>query len=850
MIRLLCVCLFLWSISVFSQERTAPIVFKNTALSQVLPVVEKHYDIKFSYLDALIDDKNISITILSKQSKEEILQILQQKTSLKFEFTGNNYVTITSFKKKDIISVCGYVLDESQKPIKDIRIFLKATRTNLTTNENGYFENLNVPYNSAILISAPGFRQRVLNSKSFLDEECSKIYLINVKEEVLDEVLIEEYLAKGITQNKKIIHVNLKDIEVLPGRTEPDILQSIQLTPGVNNPNETATGLFVRGSTPHQNLILWNGIKTYNQGHLFGLLSAFNPYVAKEVDFSKSGVSARYGDRIAGVIDIKSEQEIAKSITGGAGLNMINADAVIHTPIIKDKVSLQLSGRRSYTDVLETFTYKKFSDRVFQNTKIAETSPLINEDNDFFFADYNANILIHPSETQKIEINTIYSKNDLNFKRSDDVDSFSDDLVTENEGYNIKWKSKYADYISLDISGYYTKYRLNYEFQTNNLGVFTEIESKDNIVTDYGAELHLNYKFSDYQNLSTGYQYSNNNTKYAFVTTTPSYELILDEDDSFLNTHSFYSEYKFENPKNFYISLGLRLNHYTELNQSFIEPRIFIQKYVNQNWEINTSAEYRSQASSQIQESVISDLTLENEVWTLANDDVFPIISSYQFTLGSSFKKNKWYLDIDTYYKKINDITSLTAGFINPTSNTYQNGESSVIGLDFFLKKRWRKYKTWISYSYINTRNKFENINDDKFFPGNWNIEHTVKWSHFYKLKNFQFSLGWLWHTGKAFTNATGLDSAGQIVVIEFDEINGNTLPIYHRLDFSAIYDFKVGTRSNTKYRLGFSILNLYDRKNILNREFRTTNSLNNQLINSDIFSLGITPNISFRVFW
>ncbi|MEW7291341.1 TonB-dependent receptor [Aquimarina sp. 2304DJ70-9] len=850
MIRLLCTFYFLCSITAFSQGGTKVIVIENQPLSEAIPIIEEFYAIKFSYIDAVIQNKKVSTTINSALALENLIRELQLQTSLKFKLTGNNFITISAFNKKDTISVCGYILDEEQKPLKNIRIFFKGIRVNTTTDENGYFEYKKVPYNSVILISAPGFRQQVLRSDIFLTKECIKIYLIHAEEEVLDEVFIEEYLAKGITQNKKITHINLEDVEVLPGRTEPDILQSVQLTPGVNNPFETASGLFVRGSTPHQNLVLWNGIKTYHQGHFFGMLSAFNPYVAKEVNFSKSGVSAKYGDRIAGVIDIKSNTQIAERFTGGAGFNMINADAVMQAPIIKDRVSLQVSGRRSYTDFLETFTYRQLADRVFQNTKITETTQLNDEDNNFFYTDYNANLIIKPSQNHTIEVNTIYGKNDLDFRRSNDIESFNDDLITENEGYNFKWNATYSDKLSIQTSGYYAKYLLNYQFITRNLGNLTEIESKKNSIRDYGAELSMKYNISTYQSLLGGYQFSNNNIRYAFITTTPSYELILDQDDRFLNTHAAYAEYKYENPKNFYISAGLRFNQYTEIDESFIEPRVFIQKYLTKNWEVNTSGEYRSQTVSQIQESIISDLSLENQVWTLANNEVFPVITSYQYTLGSSFRKNRWYLDIDSYFKQIDGITTLTAGFINPIDNTYHTGQSKVYGVDFFLKKRFKKYKTWVSYSYINTRNTFDDINNNESFPGNWNIEHTVKWSQFYKINNFQFSLGWIWHTGKAFTNISGVDESGDIVVLDFGEINSNTLPIYHRLDFSAIYDFKIGYNPNIKYRIGFSLLNLYDRKNLLNKEFRVTNSLDNQFISSDIFSLGITPNISFRVFW
>jgi len=849
MIRLLCVYLLLWSMSVFSQEKTIILDIHNKPLSQILPDLEKQLNLKFSYIDAVIEGKSISLQITKTTTIEEIIHSIQEQTQLKLETTGKNYITIRAYKPNDSISICGYIYDENSAPLDAIRIFIKDTRTNIITDEKGYFQQDKVPFNSAILISAPGFRQRVLSGSSFLQSDCIEISLAHAVE-TLDEVIIQEYLAKGITQNKRVINIDLKDLEILPGVTEPDILQSIQLTPGVHSPFETASGLYIRGSAPNQNLILWNGIKTYHQGHFFGMLSAFNPYVVKEVDFSKSGISAQYGDRTSGVIDIKTENEVADRFSGGAGFNMINADAVIHTPIIADKVSLQLSGRRSYTDFLETFTYGQFADRVFQNTSIAETTPLNEVNNNFFFTDYNANIIIQPSESDKIELNTLYSKNDLDFKRSDDSIAFNDLLTTENEGYNIRWKHQWSSQSYLSSSAYYTRYLLNYQFSTTTSGIITETESKNNSIKDLGAALDLHHSFSNGHTLLGGYQFSNNAIKYAFVTTTPSYELILDQDDRFINTHSVYAEYKYEIPKDFYLSAGVRFNHYTELNKSLIEPRLFVQKNLSKNWKINATGEYRSQAVSQIRESVVSDLSLENQVWTLANTNTFPVITSYQFTLGSSFKKNTWYFDIDTYYKQIDNITSLTAGFINPIDNVYHKGESSVYGLDLFLKKRFKNYKSWISYSYINTQNKFEGINNNESFPGNWNIEHTVKWSHFYKLHNFQFSLGWLWHTGKAFTNVAGVDESGALVVLDFEEINGNNLPVYHRLDFSAMYNFSLKSTSNVKYRLGFSVLNLYDRENLLNREFRTTNSLNNQFINSDIFALGITPNLSFRVFW
>ena len=257
------------------------------------------------------------------------------------------------------------------------------------------------------MIKKPGYKQREVKVSTIFDTVCIDLFLTNTVE-ILDEVLIQEYLTKGITLDKKVVQIDIEDVAVLPGLTEPDILQSIQLTPGVNSPFETASGLFVRGSVPSQNLVLWNGIKTYNQGHFFGLLSAFNPYVVKEVNFAKSGVSAYYGDRISGVVDITSDTDVLDRFSGNAGFNMINADIVVNTPIIKDKLSLQISGRRSFTDLLETYTYDQYADRVFQNTLIAEDSRLDNAKNDFFYTDYSANLVAQISNVDKLKVNALY----------------------------------------------------------------------------------------------------------------------------------------------------------------------------------------------------------------------------------------------------------------------------------------------------------------------------------------------------------------------------------------------------------------------------------------------------------
>ncbi|NND51247.1 MAG: Plug domain-containing protein, partial [Flavobacteriaceae bacterium] len=144
----------------------------------------------------------------------------------------------------------------------------------------------------------------------------------------LDEVVVVNYLTKGISlKNDGIIRLQPKQFGILPGLIEPDVLQTIQSLPGIMSVDERVSNLNVRGGTHDQNLILWDGIKMYQSGHFFGLISAFNPYLTEDVIVSKNGASAMYGDGVSSIIDMRSSNELQAKFSGGAGLNLISADA-------------------------------------------------------------------------------------------------------------------------------------------------------------------------------------------------------------------------------------------------------------------------------------------------------------------------------------------------------------------------------------------------------------------------------------------------------------------------------------------------------------------------------------------
>ena len=129
------------------------------------------------------------------------------------------------------------------------------------------------------------------NDRFYLIKRQGQLNLSDTQE--LDEVVIKEYITSGVNENLDgSISISPKELGILPGLTEPDVLQSIQLIPGVQSPTETASGLYIRGGTPDQNLILWDGIKMYQSGHFFGTFSVFNPYITEDIKLFKRATNA------------------------------------------------------------------------------------------------------------------------------------------------------------------------------------------------------------------------------------------------------------------------------------------------------------------------------------------------------------------------------------------------------------------------------------------------------------------------------------------------------------------------------------------------------------------------------
>ncbi|TBV26059.1 hypothetical protein DMZ43_09140 [Meridianimaribacter sp. CL38] len=660
----------------------------------------------------------------------------------------------------------------------------------------------------------------------------------------LERIIITSYLTQGISkQENASFKIKPNRLGVLPGLTEPDVLESIQLLPGVISPNETASGLIVRGGKLDQNRVIWDGINMYHKGHLFGMLSPFNSYATDEIEFINKGSHPRYGERASSVINMSTTQSVANITKAQIGLNGIHADAFLEMPLIENKLAVQASIRSSYTNLYQSYTFDQLAKKVFESTKISDVE---NSNNDFSFLDYNVKLNFKPNTKHSIFASMISINNELDYTVSGtDNKMFNDVMQISNSGYGLGWEAQWQPKLKQVTNLFFSEYELNYNYITFEDEEEQSNFEKRNVIYDSGISTEIQYQLNSQQDLTLGYQYVLKDVGYIFKNTA-NLEFILDQDDSKIQTHSVYTNYDYKNPKLFNVSIGARATYYEELDAFRLEPRLLLYKTLLKNLTLQLSGEVKHQILSEIDETVISDLSLENRLWRLANGKEFPIISSKQASLGFIYENKGWMLDVDGYYKTMDNITALSFGFLNPEDSQYNIGERDVVGVDVFLKKRYNKFNSWVGYGFNHSRSKYENLNDERAFTSRSNVLHAVTAAVSYKLSDFQMALGWRWQTGKPFTASTVTEDG-----YEFNEgINTERLPNYHRLDFSSTYDFSFSNRNKLKGKVGLSIRNIYNQNNLINREYIGNNDFENEIERIDKFSLGLTPNLMFRLYW
>lgn len=820
----------------------------------ILPVIdllrdlEERYGITFSFADE--DLQGMEASLPAETTLEQALGELQEQTQLRIQKLNERYYTVA---RSSTVTVCASVLDNFESnsiPGATVEVLESGIAT--VTGADGMFRLQNIPRRATLRIRHLGHRTLYIRAESLLRQHPCTTLLLPVRYQELTEVVVYKFLTTGLRKEPDgSITLNRSQFGLLPGQTEPDVLQSIQALPGIKSNSETVSDINIRGGTNDQNLLLWDGIRMYQSGHFFGLISAFNPYLTEQVEIIKNGSSAYYGDGLSGIIHMRTHNTVERTYFGGAGFNLISGDAYLHLPV-SDRMAIQVSARRSVTDFLNTPTYTNFSDRAFQDTQISSpsgqnTDRLERRDEDFYFYDFSGKLLYDWSPEQQLRINMLYIRNRLAYSEvlAADGSANQSTLSQANLGIGGRIDSEWNTRLHTEVEGYFTQYDLDSDFLTESSG---QLLLQSNQVKESGLKTRLSFAPGGGLTWNSGYQFLVTGiSNISDVTQPPFVSRIKDV----LYTHALYTEWEYKGPGGRLLTTaGLRLNYLSnpdDFDRFRAEPRLSFHYKLSPHLYLQLLGETKNQASLQKIDLEQNFLGIEKRRWILADGRGLPVATSRQASLGLHYDRGNWLASLEGFYKKVDDITVDTQGFQNEDQFDGEIGDYRVYGLEALLNFKSEAWSSWLSYAWNRNNYYFPDLSPATF-PNNQDIRHTVTLGTNYTSGPFKIGVGLNYRTGSPFTEPHPAPNEVNTGVfpnrINFQDPNSSRLPDYFRADASAVYDFDLS--ETVQASVGASVLNFTGRRNILNTYYRLNDQ--NEIEKVESLSLGLTPNLSFRV--
>lgn len=824
--------LLLFSLPVFSQEATP------LPLKAVLDQVSGAHGVRFSF----IEDEIVVYSVVppaESMTLAEKLKYLERETKLRFRRISSTYYSIVNDSRFDK-PLCGYVLDQTTGlAIENASVSITNTAVRVATDSKGYFELPKISPD-LILIRHQSYEPKDISPETLYTSICPTIELSPMPI-ALTEVAAQRYIATGISRTADGAYVvKPRKFGILPGLTEPDVLQTMQQIPGIFSADESVSNLNVRGGTHDQNLFLWNGIRMFQTGHFFGMISGFSPSLAQNISIVKNGSPGVFGESVSSLVDISSHTELSEKSRHTISLDMISGEFYSRNKLTENS-SLIVSGRRSLTDIVRTPTYKKYRERIFQNTVITEGSALastVNSDEEFNFYDltmqYQRQIGRH-----KLNIDGIGMRNKLEVSQSADDQQDRSDLSQQHVGGSVSlasdWNARFSSYGLATVSYY------NLDSRNESIGS-SQVLTQQNTVLHKAFRVGGKYKLTDNASLGGGYEISETGVTNADEINSPSFSRFIRE---VLLSHALSVEMNFlSHDKKHRLMAALRSAYFEKHRELSAEPRLQYALKLSESLTLDVLGERKTQTLSQIIDLQRDFLGIEKRRWTLANGDDIPVQKSWQLSGGMTLRKNKWLLSIENFYKLVDGITSGSQGFQNQFEGLRTTGSYRIFGTEALVQKNFGKFYSWVSYSFNNSDYDFDSL-DPSSFPNNFEFRHSVAGAGIYEWKRLRIAIGARYNTGRPFTEPL-LVQPSQQNTIAYREPNSSRLPDYLQVNFSATKDWTITDK--IRFQLSASIMNLLDRRNVINRFFRRDDA--GEIVAVETSSLGATPNINLKVFF
>ena len=757
--------------------------------------------------------------------------------------------------------------NEERLPFADLVI--KGSNQGTSSNVDGYYSIIDAPEDAFTLqVVYVGFATREIPIESGSDD-IKNFEIVLTSGITMDEVVIsgKSYKVMNASEGISSIQISPKQLKLLPNVGEVDIFRSLQLLPGVSGSNESSSGLFVRGGTPDQNLVLLDGMTVYNVDHFFGFFSAFNADAVKDVQLFKGAFPAKYGGRLSSVVDLTGKTGDPNKIHGNLGLNLLNGRAGIEIPLFK-KGSLSFNGRRSYTDIIRSGLYKNIFD-VFTQTEgppPIEGLEVNTIEPDFYFFDFNSKLSFNPTDKDVIAL-SYYSGadhlvefNDVTIERGMnptilinlDVDENSD---WGNQGLSGKWSRQWNPRLYSNLlvasSNYFSEYNRNVDIdvtiveQDRQVLDRTIVTLEDNDVRDFTFRLDNELQLNSKHKLEFGALGTFAEVDYQFVRDDTLTILDVSQEAKY---YAAYLSDTWEPIPQLSINAGIRSTYYNISDQIYWSPRFSFQYNLTDQLKLKGGYGKHYQFVNRIVNENVTEGS--RDFWLLSDDELVKVSSAEHYVLGAAYETNGFIFDLEAYRKDLSNLAEFSLRFQRNDIDLNQlffSGNGYAEGVEFLLQKKRGDYTGWVTYTLARVRNTFEGLNNGFEFSALHDQRHEFKMVHSYEMDAWRFAATFVYASGKPFTEPSGQYSIELLDgrtnnYISVGAKNASRLPAYHRLDLSAHYLYEWG---DFQMDIGLSVFNAYGRRNVWYREYDFTEK---PPIISEVRYLGLTPNLSVDI--
>lgn len=714
-------------------------------------------------------------------------------------------------------TVSGYVRDSlTGEELIGVTIKLEELPTaGAATNTYGFY-SLTVPAGT-YKVSASYLGYNTITRTVNLTQSAKMDFKLVETAHALEEVVItSERKDENITKVQMGVEkLSVKEIETIPVLMgEKDVIKTLQLRPGVKSAGEGSSGFNVRGGASDQNLILLDEATVYNASHLLGFFSVFNSDALKDVTLYKGTQPAPYGGRLASVLDIQMQEGNSNKYGAEGGIGLISSRLKIDGPIVKDKGSFMIAGRRTYADLF----LKLSPDTMINRARL-------------YFYDLNAKANYRINDKNRIFLSGYFGKDVLGF-----ADQFGIDWG--NYTGTLRWNHLFSDRMFSNTSLIFSNY--DYNINIDITGIEANITSQ---IRDYNLKQDFQYYANSHNTIKFGF----NSIYHKIIpgaitveTNGQSSSLKLDHKHSWEN--AIYASHEYKTGKALSLEYGIRLTSFTVLgpgnfytynangeatDTASYQSGDFVKTYVNAEPRIGINYIINEQSSVKLAYGrntqnlhLLSNSTSGNptDLWIPNSNNVKPEIAD-QVSLGyfRNFDDNKYEFSAETYYKAMqNQVDYKDGAELNFNENVEAEllfGTGRAYGLELFLKKKTGKLTGWVGYTLARTEKKIDGINKGEYYAAKQDRTHDISIVGIYEFnKKWTASSSWVYYTGNAVTFPSGKYQSAGLVTNYYTERNGYRMPAYHRLDVGVTWYRKRTLKRESSWNL--SVYNAYGREN------------------------------------